>query len=282
MGLERIKSCRTGEIYTTVTKEVDGIIVVFFENKIEIHIKPHYLYNNNLHNANDFDVLSCIRTLKKIIKRFGLNPYELFIVNIEYGVNLSTFFEICLLVESLGYHQKNKFITDSMHAFSKKSASIGAQNRFSSHKMIKAYAKSIQFPQYTNGNVFRFEVKSKKSRFINNLNIYTIADLFLPEKYLQLCNSLSEEFERVLFLDHELDLSIYDAQEREKLLHYSNAYTWEGYKKQHRNTFSNNKRKYEILASRSPNGYKSTLTLVLKSKLEKLLSGVRCAESHLL
>lgn len=267
MGVEKIRSNYTGEIRTTVIKEVDGILVHFQENKVEILIKPHYLYNDNKHNANDFDVDSCIAILQKFSKRFFLDPSELSVVNVEYGVNIQTTLDIRMLIGSLEYHHKNRFITDSQHAFSKKSASIGANNRFSSYKMIKAYAKCIQYPEYTSGNVFRFEVKSKKSKFINSLGIFSLEDLLHPKKYLPLGSSLKEEFKKVIFLDRQLDTSVYSSLERQKIISYTNPNVWEEFKNLHRNTFLNHKKRYEALASRSSNDIKSALTEELLYKL---------------
>lgn len=271
MDVERIKNKRTGEISTTTIKEVDGIRFEFHDIKIEIHIKPHYLYNGDKHNANDFDVINCIKTLKTFLRRFDLNPSELFIINLEYGVNLPTPFEVCMLIESLEYHSKNKFHTDKDYPFCKRSASIGANREFSNYKLIKAYAKSIQFPEHV--NVFRFEVRSRKSRFINKLGIYTLSDLMVQEKYSRFKTSLVEEFDKVLFLDRQLDMSVFNASERACLLSYSSPYSWEDYKRQHRNTFSNHKRRYEALALRSSNGLKNTLTQVLQEKLLQLFPG---------
>ncbi len=49
--------------------------------KLEILLKPHYYYNNNLHNANKFSVIDCIKTLSKIKNIFNLPTTELTILN---------------------------------------------------------------------------------------------------------------------------------------------------------------------------------------------------------
>lgn len=43
--------------------------------KLEILLKPHYYYNNNLHNANKFSVIDCIKTLSKIKNIFNFVLY---------------------------------------------------------------------------------------------------------------------------------------------------------------------------------------------------------------
>ena len=76
------------------------------------------------------------------------------------------------------------------------------------YKLIKAYAKGIQFedfPEYgIDRNTFRFEVRSKQSKFINKLGIYNVADLLNLKVYNALSQSLINEWENILIIDLRL------------------------------------------------------------------------------
>lgn len=60
-------------------KEYKGVYFCFYTRKIdnddvftklEILFKPHYYFNDNLHNANDFSVQDCINVLNEFIELY--------------------------------------------------------------------------------------------------------------------------------------------------------------------------------------------------------------------
>ena len=80
----------------TFVKEYKGIYFCFYTRlikdevtftKVEILFKPHYYFNNNLHNANNFKVMDCVNVLTEIKETFNLPVNELKILNIEFGLN---------------------------------------------------------------------------------------------------------------------------------------------------------------------------------------------------
>ncbi len=239
-------------IYTRDTKEYKGILFSFHDQRLEIFLRPHYLFNNNLHNANSFTSYQCIEVLKRFIYEFGLNDIEeMKILNIEYGVNIEVPIDIKDFIRYICYHGRNEFRTDSRHLHSKKSSTFykGTQNQY---KIIKAYAKSIQFPLFTEGReVFRFEVKSKRTRYIQSLGIYSVSDLLKPETYLTLGQNLIKEYQSVLILDQDLNMEQLNTKERGIVQSFSNPLKWEKYLSLTRNTFHNNKRRYHDLLDKT-------------------------------
>src|SRR5699024_1760330 len=108
-------------IQSRETKIYNGILFCFHENKLEILLRPHYLFNTIEHNANDFKALYCIRTLENFISIFELKePQKLKIINLEYGLNIISPMNIQNLITFLYAHQRNEFKTDTGLAFSKK------------------------------------------------------------------------------------------------------------------------------------------------------------------
>ncbi|MGM1056052.1 MAG: hypothetical protein ACQEWG_09220 [Bacteroidota bacterium] len=261
------------QIQTKETKYYKGILFCFYSNRLEILFRPHYYFNNNEHNANDFFVKDCISVIQDFIDILEIEDFEPYkIVNLEFGFNLILNMPIENLITFIGYHGKNEFKTDTGLAYSKKCYTYNRKGIANTYKTIKAYAKGIQFPEYTDRNTFRFEVKSKKSRYINPLGIKNIADLLNPEIYNELGTKLLEEFKDVLILDNETTFVNLSEKEKDALKDYLNTHTW--YKilqnKKNRNSFSNEKKKYFVLLDKTGNNIHTVLYNLISKKLDQL------------
>jgi hypothetical protein len=191
---DKLKFNDETEITTRKIKEYKGICFCFYSNKLDILFKPHYYFNDNLHNANDFKIHHCIAVIKKVKNALNLDLEAFKVLNIEYGLNFLSPIDIKDLITYLAYHSTNEFRTDTGLPFSKKSYSFKPNGTANEYKIIKAYAKDIQFPDFCDKDTGRFEVKSKKSRFINPLGIYKATDLLNLNVYYTLAESLILEF----------------------------------------------------------------------------------------
>ncbi len=261
------------QIQTKETKYYKGILFCFYSNKLEILFKPHYYFNNNEHNANDFNVKDCIYVIQDFIDILEIENFEPYkIVNLEFGFNLILNMLIENLVTFIGYHGKNEFKTDTGLAYSKKCYTYNRKGKANTYKTIKAYAKGIQFPEYTDRNTFRFEVKSKKTRYIKPLGIRNISDLLNPEIYDELATRLLKEFADVLILDNETTFANLSEKEKNALRGYLNTHTW--YKilqnKKNRNSFANHKKKYFALLDKTGNNIHTFLYNLISKKLDQL------------
>jgi hypothetical protein len=261
-------------IKTKTVKQYKGILFCFYSNRIDILFKPHYYFNNNLHNANDFKINDCIKTILELKNIFEINLKLLKVVNIEFGINVLPPIDIKKLIAFLLYHEKNEFKTDVGLAFSKKSFRANPNGTINLYKIIKAYAKGLQFPQYSDINTFRFEVKSKQSKYINQLAIYTANDLLNFDCYLNMANEIKNEFGKVLLLDCETDFKSLTGKEQAKITNYLNTLTWfnisqDGY----RNRFNKEKTKYYNLVNKIESNLKRQLDKIIFDKLEYLKNG---------
>lgn len=68
------------------------------------------------------------------------------------------------LLRYFTYHEQNEFHTDRKYNHCRFSNSIDKNGKANVYKIIKAYAKGVQFPAYTDANTFRFEVKSNRKK----------------------------------------------------------------------------------------------------------------------
>lgn len=183
--------------------EYQGIIFEFGINDqwVKIHFKPHYFFNAGEHNINDFNVPTCIDVLYRFSACFELDPNNLQVINLEFGINLNPV-EVSgqYLVENCIYSSKTPLsnIDGLEHA---KQSLCKDKSVF---KGIKIYDKKCQFPTLVSGELIRFEITSSQTKFIQTLDIMTLADLLDPGVYYNMAAKISSEIERLLILDPEL------------------------------------------------------------------------------
>ena len=267
----------------TVVKCYKEILFCFFAKnevftKIEILIKPHYYFNDNLHNANDFKVIDCIKTLTEIKVLFGFPAKELSILNIEFGVNIISPIDIKDLISYIIYHSKNEFINSSDNLrFSKISFKHNESGKANKYKQIKAYAKGLQYPNYTDVNTLRFEVKSKESKYIKKLGINIYDDLLKFETYRKLSEVIEAESLNLLILDIYNKGQNLTNKELLKLNEYRNSYKWVKALQGSRNLFNNHKTDYLDLLDKTGDNIHNKIKQLIKDKLNELLK--TCADS---
>lgn len=234
------------EIKTIRTKQYKNIIFKFSQCALYINFKPHYYFNDNIHNANDLSVLNCIKTLREFTKIFKVDLEHLQIINIEFGLNVIIPQHLICVRDCLIYmifHNRNPFYTNNKYAHCRYSYSVDRNGFANVYKIIKAYAKGVQYPMFTDKNTLRFEVKSNRKVFINKLGIYTLQDLLNPNIYNILIQTLLKEFDEVLIIDEQTKpiLSKVKLKNHEKKL---NPIYWNKLLNKTQNVFRRNKIEY--------------------------------------
>lgn len=215
------------ELKELVKKKYKNLYFTKYQDRIEISGSLHYFFNNGIHNSNDFSVKDCINTIMQIRDLFMLDLEKCKLINLEYGVNIIPSIDVEDLVHNMMYHEKRQFNRPTKH-FHYKIAGNEA------YKHVKAYNKSVQFPSLCN-NTFRFEVKSKQSKYINSLDLFTLSDLAVTSTYNRLMEELIKEWDNVLLFDLSKNID-------EK---YLNSFFWEDILKNGcRNKFNDQKKRY--------------------------------------
>ena len=261
-------------VKTKTVKQYKGILFCIYSNRIDVFFKPHYYFNGNLHNANDFKIKDCINVVLELKNAFKIDLKLLKVVNVEFGLNVVSPIDVKKLIAYLVYHEKNEFKTDVGLAFSKKSYKANLNGTINNYKIIKAYAKGLQYSKYADVNTFRFEIKSKQSKYINKLCIYSANDLLNFNTYENLVKEIISEFDKVLLLDCETDFSSLKQSEQSKITNYLNTITWFKISQDcYRNRFNKEKIKYCNLVNKVQNNLKNQLDKIILNKLEFLKSG---------
>ncbi|WP_374330471.1 hypothetical protein [Soonwooa sp.] len=272
--------------HTLVHKEIGAKLSLnlrkAFENKIligyrhvELIISPHYHYNNYTHNANDFNPKNCINTIIEILNYLGIenNQYTEFkVVNLEFGLNIIPSTDIENLINGILQYKTKDFLVDNF-PFNKKTDAT-------TFKQIKAYAKGLQFidnPEYSiNPNTFRFEIKTKQSKYLKTLCIKSISDLLNIDTYKRLCQALLDDWEHIFLLNLKPNYKHLNSNEAQFVKQCNKPQYWQQYQNEmHRNSVRKNKDKYCHLLKG-----KNNLHLQIKSLIiDKLLSFSECANS---
>ena len=264
------------------TKEYKGIFFKFFTangkiTKLEILIKPHYYFNGGIHNANDFTAQEAINTLTEIISLFNLPAEILYIINLEFGVNIQTPYPSSRVILFVQYHGRNIFQNSSDNLkYSKIAFKPKKDGTANEYKMIKFYDKYIQYPEYALPNTLRFEVKSKESKYAKEqAGIKTLADLLNPETYDKLGNILLAEWDKVLILDRFNEPNNLNDKEKERLRKYLDPITWDEYQQGSKNLFNKHKRQYNELLDKTGQNIHKVIKTIMREKITQLTEPAR-------
>jgi hypothetical protein len=265
---DKIWDKETGVIANENTKLYKGILFQFKEITpknipnfwiLNIKIKPHYYFNNNEHNANDFKASESIIVIKEFIETFNLTLVEckeMKVNGIEYGLNFLLHFNRINygkeFINFLGFHVTNSFVNDQDLKYSKKAFSFNRKGKANKYLQIKCYAKGVQCPEYTHKDTIRFEVKSNESKYIKSkIEVNTIDDLLKPKVYILMQKDIIHHIEKVLVCDMNAETKKLTKREQNQLNKYLNPLTWEGAKQVSRNEFANRKKRYSKILDKT-------------------------------
>lgn len=246
-----------GNLKTVGKKSYLNLNFTRYENRLEIDGSLHKLFNAGLHNANDLTVTDCINTINKFCMQFRIDPQLCNVIGLEFGVNITAPGNVSDLVKWLRFHHRNPFVK-----FPKLEQCYFAGTDYFG---VKAYNKTLQFPQYAEPNMFRFEGKTRQSKYVVSKGIKTLKDLTNPAIYRLLSGVILSEWENVLIFD----------KRTKKGVKFCNTDFWlEILESNHRNTFIKSKKRYYKLLGR--NGLQNLIYTAIDKKL-KLLN--ECANS---
>ena len=134
--------------------EVDNMnLKIMPEGKMILQGSLHKFYNNGAHNYNQFSWQMFKQSLIKLRLVFGINPYNIWVNQLEWGVNISPLCETKSLLRNLFQHKKKDFhpVIQGKH---------GDYHQVEHYNYyIKIYDKSKQYKQKE--PILRLEIKQK-------------------------------------------------------------------------------------------------------------------------
>lgn len=179
----------------TLYKKRDNNINI--PNLLEISGSLHYLSNNGNHNHNFFDYASLVSTIDKLSEVLQIEPENLPLVNLEFGINAILNQNVDDLLLNLLMHQTEPFTLVNERGFRYKQCKHAQY-------IVKAYNKGKQFnlPH----NVLRFEIKYLKSHLFNEFGIYTLNDLKDISKLEYLFKDLLKKWDECILYQEPLKI----------------------------------------------------------------------------
>ncbi|MBK6825081.1 MAG: hypothetical protein IPG87_19680 [Saprospiraceae bacterium] len=159
----------------------------------------HVFWNDGIHNYNDFGIEGLKTVLKELETKFGIIPEKTKIRHLEFGVNLQDLpYDSPTILRNLMFHNgkgkphEYRYIIQRTPSEYK---TIEKRVTFS----VKCYDKAKHKGQ--KGNIFRFECKSHKSVYLNELGITFLSDLINPDAVKRLGDRLVQLWRETVIRD---------------------------------------------------------------------------------
>lgn len=222
----------------------------------------HYLFNNGLHNYNDFFRLDLFDLIADFCNQFSIKPESAFLEGFEFGVNVKVSFEPSHFIKRILAYKAGK-----IEALTDKTDSGNAIKIPFDQYRIKLYSKSNHFD--LDNHLLRFEVKVKK---MAKLKVYvcvqTLQDLMKPEILEKLGKMLLKEFNSLLVLE-PLNISQLTARERASFRKMSTRRYWESLPNKSQRNYS--KGRFKEITAKYGQDLHGQVYAVIAEKLDELI-----------
>jgi len=235
---------KTGEI-KEYTADFHGLTFQIIDNQYlnisgSIHKHWNAINGRGDHNHNDFTLLDLTDVILGFSKRFIMTPSNCIIENVECGVNVIPPIPATEILRSVINHKGKPF----NRILSQKMNYLECQHR---QYFLKLYDKGLQYDQ---GNILRFEIKTRKMEIVKNANIETLSDLMNPHNMKQLGTILTGNFNDILFYDYTIPETGLNAKERLILTQGQNPLFWGDYKRTNPENYFKKRNRFKDLVKK--------------------------------
>jgi hypothetical protein len=223
----------------------------------------HKYYNEGYHNYDDFSLTYLRSVVEDLHERFGIDPFNANLNNVEFGVNLEVPFNPDDFIDHLVTHNYSQFNLE------KEKNKNYAQVSYSQF-IIKIYNKGLQFS--LDKNVLRFEVKIVRMAKLDKYGIHTLNDLLVPEKLLFIKQLLLKVFDEIIYWDESIKPDLLCAFDKELLRDGYNSKFWQDHLKKSGSNASKKFRRYQELIRTYGNPEFNSLRKLIEEKWDYLLN----------
>lgn len=194
-------SHNTGEVFEEKLKaEYKSCkFIIHASGRIEFQGSLHKLWNEGVHNFDDFSFGVFLEMISFLEKEFSIDPSETYLRNVEFGVNIHPPIPTSKVIDSLLIHRGKRF--ESTYTFMSGNYKQANHNRY----IIKIYDKQLQYnAQGLQQPTLRIEVKHKKMVDLNLKGIRTLEDLMKRESLIFFRKDLLKKLDELLLFDSEI------------------------------------------------------------------------------
>jgi hypothetical protein len=241
---------------------------IYEANKVvEVSGSLHYLFNDGIHNWNDFNRLDLFDTITGFCSRYNINAKKTVLHTFEIGFNIKVPFEPSNFIERVLAYKTG----DIKRLSEKESIKKAIRINFAQY-CLKMYDKSNQQRKFLDDkqlNILRFEchyyrmVKAYSICGINSLH-----DLLKPEILNKLGLNVLSEFREMIVLE-PMDLNRMSAAESKTFEQMSNRTFWKQLcdKSKRRDK----KKRFKALTKKYGNGLHIEVELMMDDKRKELI-----------
>ena len=224
----------------SVAKYYNMEFMIHDNGSIIIQGSLHKLKNDGYHNYDDFTLLELTKVIGLLREKFGIEPKDAVLRNLEIGVNITPPIPTDKVLENMFLFKTVKFKDVHIQDGDYRQAAL---ERY----YVKAYDKGLQYE--LNQPLFRWELKFRRMIELNIMGIHSLADLVNPEVMVLLGNKLVKAWDDVLFADPTVRKAEFTYREKENYMRWNNPNYWIGIKEEpkSKNQFSREKRRFQKL-----------------------------------
>lgn len=208
LNFKEITNRFTGETWTANKADYRGMFFkILSSNSVNVYGSIHkYAFNGS--NITDFTIHHFIYAIKDLCILLGIDPYSTPLCSFEVGINISIPGPADKFLNGLIWHRgkrPNRIELPDMHYIS--------FDHF--YYCLKIYDKNKQYGITSRNNLIRIELKVKRMRFVESLNISMLSDLLDESKILAVANILVEKFSQIIFFDYAVFNNSLDCHDEE-------------------------------------------------------------------
>jgi hypothetical protein len=202
-----------------------------------IHKFWNLIHGRGDQNYNDFRFEDIASAIIDFCQLFNLRPESCIIENFEFGVNVIPPIPTPEILQSVINHKGKRFELKRAEKMNYLECTHGQY-------YLKLYDKGLQYDQ---GNLLRFEFKTRKMEIVRTAQIQTLADLINPINYERLGAILNENFSEIMFYDYTIPDAGINDQERLILTEGMNPSFWERYIKTNKDNYFKKRNRFKHL-----------------------------------
>lgn len=245
--------------------KIDGTIKYkcFEYNKLKIKIYDsgriifcgslHIFHNKGLNNCNDFGYEDFLRCIQDVYLYFGINPYNMRIIQIELGVNIVSKFSQYDIISNLLFHKRCSFLKTE-----KNRVSVVKHDQF----WIKIYDKSC-ISKCKESDLLRIEIKYTNWTFYRNIyDLINFQDFINFDKLIFFEDLLKRWNEVLLINPYTLS--------KEKQQKFKDLSFWQNLEKKSNANYSKHVKNLKTINSFCTIDLQNEISLSIKNKVLEL------------
>ncbi len=266
----------------------ENLFINVTEKRATIENSLHKYFNNHVsgqnQNFDDFHLCDILYALDVLEHELDYPLNDTILTSLEFGFNIKM--DIC----------PTKFLINNVLMYDAKTPCYDPKNdknkkikKFTyTEYEIKIYNKTLdqsrhkQFKAFLKGTkILRVEIKFKSKRLLNEMGIYSLADLKRQLVYQNLMNAFLKKYENLLIIDSYNGNHLMKKKDRKFVSDCTHPNYWSKLKdERHGNTITNHKKKLKKLIKKYDlDTWKKNLRIDLLNKFHELMS-LNCFDSQ--